>query len=210
MTLAILCSGQGAQRADMFDLTGAAPQAGALFAHAGRLLGDDPRAWVRQAGPDALRETVPRRFSARSRRSPPPRCSTRCGRAGAASPATASAKSRRGASRDDRAGRRARPRRRACARDGCRERRRRADGVRTRPDACPTRAVVRQPRRGDRDRESRRRVRGRGAAGRCRRGGRRCVARRRAARRARLRADRVAHAPARRGRAGVSRVARRD
>ncbi|MGK8205655.1 acyltransferase domain-containing protein [Burkholderia cenocepacia] len=56
MTLAILCSGQGAQRADMFDLTGAAPQADALFAHAGRLLGDDPRTWVRQAGPDALRE----------------------------------------------------------------------------------------------------------------------------------------------------------
>ncbi|AIO33453.1 malonate decarboxylase, epsilon subunit [Burkholderia cenocepacia] len=56
MTLAILCSGQGAQRADMFDLTGAVPQADALFAHAGRLLGDDPRTWVRQAGPDALRE----------------------------------------------------------------------------------------------------------------------------------------------------------
>ncbi|AOI91818.1 malonate decarboxylase subunit epsilon [Burkholderia pseudomultivorans] len=56
MTLAILCSGQGAQRADMFDLTGAAPQADALFAHAGRLLGDDPRTWVRQAGSDALRE----------------------------------------------------------------------------------------------------------------------------------------------------------
>ncbi|MDR8727676.1 malonate decarboxylase subunit epsilon [Burkholderia pseudomultivorans] len=56
MTLAILCSGQGAQRADMFDLTGAAPQADALFAHAGGLLGDDPRTWVRQAGPDALRE----------------------------------------------------------------------------------------------------------------------------------------------------------
>ncbi|WP_175820158.1 acyltransferase domain-containing protein [Burkholderia sp. BCC0419] len=56
MTLAILCSGQGAQRADMFDLTGSAPRADALFAHAGRLLGDDPRAWVRQAGPDALRE----------------------------------------------------------------------------------------------------------------------------------------------------------
>ncbi|KFG94872.1 ACP S-malonyltransferase [Burkholderia paludis] len=56
MTLAILCSGQGAQRADMFDLTGAAPAAGALFAHAGRLLGDDPREWVRRAGTDALHE----------------------------------------------------------------------------------------------------------------------------------------------------------
>ncbi|MBR8233586.1 acyltransferase domain-containing protein [Burkholderia sp. AU42008] len=56
MTLAILCSGQGAQRADMFDLTGSAPQADALFAHAVRLLGEDPRTWVRQAGPDALQE----------------------------------------------------------------------------------------------------------------------------------------------------------
>lgn len=56
MTLAILCSGQGAQRADMFELTGAAPQADALFEHAGRLLGDDPRDWVRHAEPDALRE----------------------------------------------------------------------------------------------------------------------------------------------------------
>ncbi|MBR8303421.1 malonate decarboxylase subunit epsilon [Burkholderia dolosa] len=56
MTLAILCSGQGAQRADMFALTGAAPQADALFAHAARLLGDDPRTWVRHAAPDALRE----------------------------------------------------------------------------------------------------------------------------------------------------------
>jgi len=56
MTLAILCSGQGAQRADMFELTGAVPQADALFVHAGRLLGDDPRNWVRHAEPDALHE----------------------------------------------------------------------------------------------------------------------------------------------------------
>ncbi|WP_034177722.1 acyltransferase domain-containing protein, partial [Burkholderia ambifaria] len=56
MTLAILCSGQGAQRADMFELTCAVPQADALFAHAGRLLGDDPRNWVRHAEPDALHE----------------------------------------------------------------------------------------------------------------------------------------------------------
>ncbi|MBR8347244.1 malonate decarboxylase subunit epsilon [Burkholderia ambifaria] len=56
MTLAILCSGQGAQRADMFELTGAVPQADALFAHAGRLLGDDPRNWVQHAEPDALHE----------------------------------------------------------------------------------------------------------------------------------------------------------
>ncbi|KVG27218.1 acyltransferase domain-containing protein [Burkholderia diffusa] len=56
MTLAILCSGQGAQRSDMFELTGAARQADALFEHAGRLLGDDPRDWVRHAEADALRE----------------------------------------------------------------------------------------------------------------------------------------------------------
>ncbi|PCE27173.1 acyltransferase domain-containing protein [Burkholderia ubonensis] len=56
MTLVILCSGQGGQRADMFDLTGAVPQADALFAHAGRLLGGDPRAWVRDAAPFALHE----------------------------------------------------------------------------------------------------------------------------------------------------------
>lgn len=56
MTLAILCSGQGGQRADMFDLTGAAPEVDALFSHAARLLGDDPREWVRRADLDALRE----------------------------------------------------------------------------------------------------------------------------------------------------------
>lgn len=56
MTLAILCSGQGGQHADMFDLTGAAPQADALFVQASRLLGADPRVWVREADPDARRE----------------------------------------------------------------------------------------------------------------------------------------------------------
>ncbi|RQS67281.1 malonate decarboxylase subunit epsilon [Burkholderia sp. Bp8963] len=60
MTLAILCSGQGSQRAGMFDLIGSVTQADALiaplFAHAGRLLGEDPRTWVRDAPPDALRE----------------------------------------------------------------------------------------------------------------------------------------------------------
>ncbi|MGU7779642.1 malonate decarboxylase subunit epsilon [Burkholderia sp. PU8-34] len=56
MTLAILCSGQGGQRADMFHLTDSVPEAEALFAHAGRLLGEDPRTWVRHAAPDALRE----------------------------------------------------------------------------------------------------------------------------------------------------------
>ncbi|WP_179403214.1 malonate decarboxylase subunit epsilon [Burkholderia guangdongensis] len=56
MTLAILCSGQGGQHADMFDLTGADSRTDALFAHAARHLGADPRAWVRDADPDALRE----------------------------------------------------------------------------------------------------------------------------------------------------------
>ena len=56
MTFAILCSGQGGQHADMFDLTGAAPQADALFVQASRLLGADPRVWVREADPDARRE----------------------------------------------------------------------------------------------------------------------------------------------------------
>jgi [acyl-carrier-protein] S-malonyltransferase len=59
MTLAILCSGQGGQRADMFDLTGAVPQADALFVQATRLFGADPRAWVRDVDPDALRENRP-------------------------------------------------------------------------------------------------------------------------------------------------------
>jgi [acyl-carrier-protein] S-malonyltransferase len=52
MTLAILCSGQGMQHADMFALTGAAPEAAGLFAHAANLLGgQDPRDLVR-SGPD--------------------------------------------------------------------------------------------------------------------------------------------------------------
>ncbi|MBV8261585.1 MAG: acyltransferase domain-containing protein [Paraburkholderia sp.] len=56
MTIAILCSGQGCQRAGMFDLTGAAPHAADLFAHARALLGHDPREWVRSASADALCE----------------------------------------------------------------------------------------------------------------------------------------------------------
>jgi [acyl-carrier-protein] S-malonyltransferase len=59
MTLAILCSGQGGQHAGMFDLTGAARQNDALFAHAARLLGADPRAWVRDADPQTLRGNRP-------------------------------------------------------------------------------------------------------------------------------------------------------
>jgi [acyl-carrier-protein] S-malonyltransferase len=54
MTLAILCSGQGGQYAGMFDLTGDAPQASALFAHASALLGDDPRLLVKRAEGDVL------------------------------------------------------------------------------------------------------------------------------------------------------------
>jgi [acyl-carrier-protein] S-malonyltransferase len=52
MTLAILCSGQGPQHRDMFALTGDAPEAAKLFAHAATLLGGhDPRAIV-QTDPD--------------------------------------------------------------------------------------------------------------------------------------------------------------
>ena len=47
MTLAILCSGQGRQHPDMFALTGDAPEAADLFAHAATLLGGrDPREMV--------------------------------------------------------------------------------------------------------------------------------------------------------------------
>ena len=47
MTLAILCSGQGRQHPDMFALTGDAPEAADLFAHAAALLGGrDPREMV--------------------------------------------------------------------------------------------------------------------------------------------------------------------
>lgn len=54
MTLAILCSGQGRQHADMFALTAEAPEAAGLFAHATKLFGGrDPREFVR-SGPEAL------------------------------------------------------------------------------------------------------------------------------------------------------------
>jgi [acyl-carrier-protein] S-malonyltransferase len=47
MTLSILCSGQGPQHPNMFALTGDAPEAAHLFAHAATLLGGrDPRAMV--------------------------------------------------------------------------------------------------------------------------------------------------------------------
>ncbi len=56
MTLALLCSGQGRLHPGMFALTGDAPQAAGLFAHAATLLGgQDPRALVRSQGGDVLR-----------------------------------------------------------------------------------------------------------------------------------------------------------
>jgi len=54
MTLAILCSGQGRQHREMFALTGDAPEAAALFAHAATLLGKDPREFVRAEPDEAL------------------------------------------------------------------------------------------------------------------------------------------------------------
>ncbi|WP_404525208.1 acyltransferase domain-containing protein [Bradyrhizobium diazoefficiens] len=55
MTLAILCSGQGGQHRDMFALTGGAPEAANLFAHAATLLGgSDPRDFVRGEPDEAL------------------------------------------------------------------------------------------------------------------------------------------------------------
>ena len=56
MTLAILCSGQGAQHAGMFELTGGVPAAAALFERAGSLLGHDPRRLVREAAREELFE----------------------------------------------------------------------------------------------------------------------------------------------------------
>ena len=50
MTLAILCSGQGAQHPGMFDLTADLPEAQAVFAAAGPLLGADPRDLARAGG----------------------------------------------------------------------------------------------------------------------------------------------------------------
>ena len=54
MTIAILCSGQGWQNPDMFALTGGAPEAANLFAHAAKLLGKDPRDFVRSETSEAL------------------------------------------------------------------------------------------------------------------------------------------------------------
>jgi [acyl-carrier-protein] S-malonyltransferase len=54
MTLAILCSGQGAQHAGMFNLTGRLAVAEDLFAHAATWLGSDPRQWVQSTDEKAL------------------------------------------------------------------------------------------------------------------------------------------------------------
>jgi [acyl-carrier-protein] S-malonyltransferase len=55
VTLAILCSGQGRQHPDMFALTGDAPEAAVLFAHATKLLGGwDPRDFVRSERDELL------------------------------------------------------------------------------------------------------------------------------------------------------------
>jgi [acyl-carrier-protein] S-malonyltransferase len=54
MTLAILCSGQGAQHRDMFALTADAPEAAPVFAAAAVALGSDPRVFVRDDDEVAL------------------------------------------------------------------------------------------------------------------------------------------------------------
>jgi [acyl-carrier-protein] S-malonyltransferase len=55
MTLVVLCSGQGPQQSNMFALTGDAPEAANLFAHAATLLGGrDPREIVRADTGDTL------------------------------------------------------------------------------------------------------------------------------------------------------------
>ncbi len=57
MTLCILCSGQGPQHQQMFALTGAAPEAAGLFAHAATLLGGrDPREMVQNDPDEALHQ----------------------------------------------------------------------------------------------------------------------------------------------------------
>ena len=57
MSLAILCSGQGPQHPKMFALTGDAPEAADLFAHAATLLGGrDPRDMVQTDIDDALHQ----------------------------------------------------------------------------------------------------------------------------------------------------------
>ena len=52
MTLAVLLSGQGGQHPGMFDLTADWPDAAPIFAAAERVLGHDPREFVRSPGAD--------------------------------------------------------------------------------------------------------------------------------------------------------------
>ena len=54
MTIAILCPGQGWQNPDMFALTGETPEASSLFEHAAKLLGKDPRDFVRSETSEAV------------------------------------------------------------------------------------------------------------------------------------------------------------
>jgi [acyl-carrier-protein] S-malonyltransferase len=54
MNLAILCSGQGGQHADMFRLTASEAAAAPIFADATQRLGFDPRSWIASANDDAL------------------------------------------------------------------------------------------------------------------------------------------------------------
>src|SRR5258708_10306241 len=57
MTLAVLCTGQGPQRSNMFALTGDAPEAANLFAHTVTLLGGrDPREMVQTDPDDTLHQ----------------------------------------------------------------------------------------------------------------------------------------------------------
>lgn len=59
MTLALLCSGQGPQHPQMFALTGDAPAAANLFAHAAALLGGrDPREIVRTEPDEVFHQNV--------------------------------------------------------------------------------------------------------------------------------------------------------
>jgi [acyl-carrier-protein] S-malonyltransferase len=52
--VAILCSGQGEQHPAMFDLVASCPEAEPVFAAAARVLGQDPRRFVREAAPANL------------------------------------------------------------------------------------------------------------------------------------------------------------
>ncbi|MFT8468880.1 MAG: acyltransferase domain-containing protein [Acetobacter syzygii] len=52
--LAILCSGQGGQHAGMFDMLANCPEAFPIFDDAARVLGQDPRVFVKQTGTDKL------------------------------------------------------------------------------------------------------------------------------------------------------------